>query len=115
MFNEEGRDEAKRLLEILTNAMRADSRMLSILVMRSDAFPQVQRNPILVALPEDTFNLDMMLEGSYRAVIEGPARLVDPPLRILTHCWRTYRGKTPCRCSPSRSDTSTTTPAPTTS
>ena len=26
--------------------------------------------------------LDMMLEGSYRAVIEGPARLLDPPLLI---------------------------------
>lgn len=25
-------------------------------------------------LAKDTFTLDMMLEGSYRAVIEGPAR-----------------------------------------
>jgi hypothetical protein len=32
---------------------------------------------------KDIFILDMMLEGSYRAVIEDPARLIQPtPLRI---------------------------------
>ena len=45
-------------------------------------FRLVQSEPGLAALPKDTFTLDMMLEGSYRAVIEGPARLVEPPLRI---------------------------------
>ena len=39
-----------------------------------------QSDPSLAALPKDTFTLDMMLEGSYRAVIEGPARLIEPPL-----------------------------------
>jgi hypothetical protein len=41
--------------------------------MRSDAFPVVQSGPALAALPKDTFTLDMMLEGSFRAVIEGPS------------------------------------------
>jgi hypothetical protein len=50
--------------------------------MRSDSFPLVQGEPRLAALPKDTFTIDMMLEGSYRAVIEGPARLVEPPLKI---------------------------------
>jgi hypothetical protein len=83
LFNEEGRDEAKRFIEILTKTLTADPRALAILVMRSDSFPLVQGEPSLAALPKDTFTLDMMLEGSYRAVIEGPAKLVQPnPLKI---------------------------------
>jgi WD40 repeat protein len=82
LFNEEGRDEAKRFIDILTKTLAADPRTIAILVMRSDAFPLVQSAPTLAALPKDTFTLDMMLEGSFRAVIEGPARLVEPPLAI---------------------------------
>jgi hypothetical protein len=82
LFNEEGRDEAKRFIDILAKMLAADSRTMAILVMRSDAFPLVQSDPALAALPKDTFTLDMMLEGSFHAVIEGPARLVEPPLAI---------------------------------
>jgi len=45
-----------------------------LVAMRSDAFPQLQAEPSMADLAKDTFTLDMMLEGSYRAVIEGPAR-----------------------------------------
>jgi hypothetical protein len=82
LFNEEGRDEARRFIEILTKTLTADPRTLALLAMRSDSFPLVQGEPRLAALPKDTFTIDMMLEGSYRAVIEGPARLVEPPLKI---------------------------------
>ena len=83
LFNDDGRDEARRFIEILTGALKADPHMLAILVMRSDSFPQLQTDARLADLPKDTFTLDMMLEGSYRAVIEGPARLVQPnPLKI---------------------------------
>ena len=83
LFNEEGREEAKRFIHILTRTLTADPRTLAILVVRSDSFPLVQGDPGLAALPKDTFTLDMMLQGSYRAVIEGPARLVEPtPLKI---------------------------------
>ena len=82
LFNEDGRDEARRFIEILTKTLAADPRTMAILVMRSDAFPLAQGDPALAALPKDTFTLDMMLEGSFRAVIEGPARLVEPPLAI---------------------------------
>src|SRR5207253_6034268 len=62
---------------------KADPRVLALVAMRSDAFPQLQAEPSLAELAKDTFTLDMMLEGSYRAVIEGPARLVEPnPLKI---------------------------------
>ncbi len=82
LFNEEGSDEDKRFIDILTKTLAADPRAMAILVMRSDAFPLVQSDPALAALPKDTFTLDMMLEGSFRAVIEGPAALLDPPLAI---------------------------------
>lgn len=82
LFNQESRDEAKRLIAILTSVLSNDPHTFVVLVTRSDAFPLVQAEPELAALPKDTFTLDMMLAGSYREVIEGPARLVEPPLRI---------------------------------
>jgi WD40 repeat protein len=82
LFNEDGQDEAKRFIEILTRTLTADPRTLTILVMRSDSVPLLQRDPNLAALPKDAFTLDMMLQGSYRAVIEGPARLLESPLKI---------------------------------
>ena len=106
MFNEEGRDEARRFIDILTKTLAADPRTMAILVMRSDAFPLVQSDPALAALPKDTFTLDMMLEGSFRAVIEGPARWSSRRSRSTrsspTPCSRIFRGRTPCRCSPLR-------------
>jgi hypothetical protein len=83
LFNEDGRGEAQRFVDILTRTLRADGHALALLAMRTDAFPQLQTDPLLADLPKDTFTLDMMLEGSYRAVIEGPAKLVEPqPLKI---------------------------------
>jgi len=82
LFNVEGRNEASRFIEILAKTLAADPRTLLLLVTRSDSFPLVQSEPKLARLPKDTFTLDMMLEGSYRAVIEGPAQLVEPPLKI---------------------------------
>ena len=63
LFNEEGRDEARRFIDILTRTLATDPRALAILVMRSDAFPLVQNEPALAALPKDTFTLDMMLRA----------------------------------------------------
>jgi hypothetical protein len=83
LFNEEGRDEARRICDILTATLKSDPHTLGIFVVRSDSFPRLQADPSLAALPKDTFTLDMMLAGSYRAVIEEPARLIEPtPLRI---------------------------------
>jgi hypothetical protein len=38
LFNEDGRDEARRFIEILTGTLKADPHTLAILVMRSDSF-----------------------------------------------------------------------------
>lgn len=82
LFNEEGREEGRRFVEILVKTLAADPLTLSILVMRSDAFPLVQGEPSVAAVPKDTFTLDMMLEGSFRGVIEGRAGPLKPPLAI---------------------------------
>ena len=83
LFNEEGKDEAKRFIAMLTHALKAGPGVLALVAMRTDAFPQLQTDPNVAQLSKDTFTLDMMLEGSYRAVIEGPARLVQPnPLKV---------------------------------
>jgi lysozyme family protein len=84
LFNEDGRDEAKRFIDILTRTLKADpARALTLVAMRSDALPRLQAERLLAEFPKDTFPLEAMAEGSYRAVIEGPARLLKPkPLKI---------------------------------
>jgi tetratricopeptide (TPR) repeat protein len=83
LFNEEGRPEAKRFIDILSKTLAGDPAILALVTMRTDSFPQVQNDSVLAALPKDTFTLDKMLEGSYREIIEGPAALVKPtPIKI---------------------------------
>ena len=119
LFNQEDRDEAERFIGILTSTLKDDARTLAILAMRSDSFEFVQNNPSLAALKKETFPLDMMLQGSYRTVIEGPAKLVEPPLRIdpkLTDALiKDISGQMRCRCWRSRLPISTTTTVPITS
>src|SRR5215211_7143330 len=71
LFNDEGRDESRRFIEIVSHTLETDPRVLAIMVIRSDSFPQLQTEPRLAELAKDTFTLDMMLQSSYRAVIEG--------------------------------------------
>jgi tetratricopeptide (TPR) repeat protein len=83
LFNEEGRREARLLLELLTEALSTDPHLFALIAMRSDAFSQLQNDPLFVKVEKDVFSLDMMQAGSYREVIEGPARLAQPkPLKI---------------------------------
>jgi lysozyme family protein len=84
LFGEDGRGEAKRFIDILTRALKADpARALALVAMRSDALPRLQAERQLAEFPKDTFPLEAMLESSYRAVIEGPARLLKPkPLKL---------------------------------
>lgn len=82
LFNDDGRAEACALLDLLSYVTGSDTGILVLVAMRSDALPQLQSNPLLVSVAKDTFTLDVMLEGSYRAVIEGPAKVVDPPLEL---------------------------------
>jgi TIR domain len=75
-------EKAHRFLEVLTKTLTDDPFTVAILAMRSDAFPLLQGHRGLHELPKHTFILDKVIEGSYRALIEGPARKVEPSLRI---------------------------------
>lgn len=84
LFGEDGRAEAKRFIDILTRTLTSDSALaLALVAMRSDALPRLQAEAKFAEFPKDTFPLEAMLESSYRAVIEGPARLLKPkPLKL---------------------------------
>ncbi len=82
LFNDEGCEENERFIAILKRTLVRDLRLLVIVTMRTDSFHQAQNHPVLSTLPHDTYTLARMPEGSYRTVIEGPAKLVKPPLRI---------------------------------
>lgn len=85
LFQDQGRQEAARFMQLLTCALQTP-KVLTVIAVRSDALPLVHADPELARINKDTFALDPMLEGSYRAVIEGPAEVVS--LRIdplLTH------------------------------
>jgi hypothetical protein len=84
LFNDDGQAETRRFVDILTRTLAIDRQALVLLAMRSDSFPRLQDDRQLTVLPKDTFTLDVMMEGAWRDVIEGPARLakleVDPEL-----------------------------------
>jgi hypothetical protein len=76
-------------VNVLTHVLKHHHHTLAIVVIRSDAFPRLQQDRALGEIPKELFTLDQMLEGSYRNVIEEPAKLVGPKsLKIdplLTH------------------------------
>ena len=84
LFGEDGRAEGRRFIDILTRTLNSDSaHALALVAMRSDALPRLQAETKFAGFPKDTFPLEAMLESSYRAVIEGPARLLKPkPLKL---------------------------------
>lgn len=82
LLDAEGREEGEWFTEMVTQTLKSDPHALALVAIRSDAFPRAQ-DKLFTELSKRTFLLDRMLEGSYRAVIEGPARLVQPePLEI---------------------------------
>ena len=87
LFNEDGREEAERLLtmlgEILTHVEEADhtalaarKRLLAVMAIRSDAYERVQTASALSAVKHNPFNLKPLGREEFKAVIEGPARVV---------------------------------------
>jgi hypothetical protein len=82
LLNEEGRPEAERFLELLAKTLDTDRHLLAIMAIRSDAYPRLQADARLAGVAREPFDLPPMPEGSLRSVIEGPARLAVPPLRL---------------------------------
>jgi tetratricopeptide (TPR) repeat protein len=82
LFNEEGRQEAGRLMDLLAVTSAQDRAVVVILAMRSDSFPPLQNEPRLASVGKVPFDLPPLPVGSIRLVIEGPARIATPPVKL---------------------------------
>jgi hypothetical protein len=80
LLNEESRAEAEQFLAWLSQCLRPEEQTLVILAARSDAYPRLQ--PLISCLKPALFDLPPMPVGSIRLLIEGPARVVEPPLKL---------------------------------
>jgi tetratricopeptide (TPR) repeat protein len=82
LFNEEGAEEACRLMDMLAGAVAQDPGVIIALAMRSDSFPHLQNEPRLASIVKAPFDLPPLPVGSMRLVIEGPARIARPPVKL---------------------------------
>jgi tetratricopeptide (TPR) repeat protein len=82
LLNEEGHVESKQFLAWLSQSLNPEEQTLLILAVRSDAYPRLQDKPLYSSLKPTPFDLPPMPVGSLRLVVEGPARVVDPPLKL---------------------------------
>jgi tetratricopeptide (TPR) repeat protein len=82
LFNEEGRQEAGRFMDLIAATMAQDQRVIVILGMRSDSFPRLQNEKRLATLGKTPFDLPPLPAGSLRLIIEGPAHVAKPPVKL---------------------------------
>jgi tetratricopeptide (TPR) repeat protein len=82
LFNEEGKQEASRFMELIAAASTQDLGVMIIVAMRSDSFPHLQNEPRLVTVRKAVLDLPALPVGSMRVVIEGPARVAKPPVKL---------------------------------
>ena len=74
--------EAIRGLDLLAGALRADPNVIIIATIRSNDFAKFQTEPRFEQIPLLPFSLPPIPLGAFKEIIEGPARLAQPPLVI---------------------------------
>jgi hypothetical protein len=79
LFNEDGRQEAGRFMDLIGAVSARDLGVIIIVAMRSDSFPHLQNEPRLASVRKAPLDLPALPVGSMRVVIEGPARIAKPP------------------------------------
>jgi tetratricopeptide (TPR) repeat protein len=82
LFNEDGRQEAGRFMDLIGAASSQDLGVIIIVAMRSDSFPHLQNEPRLASVRKAPLDLPALPVGSMRVVIEGPARVAKPPIKL---------------------------------
>jgi tetratricopeptide (TPR) repeat protein len=82
LFNEEGWQEAGRFMELIGAASAHDLRLITVVAMRSDSFPHLQNETRLSSVAKAPLDLPALPVGSMRVVIEGPARVAKPPIKL---------------------------------
>jgi hypothetical protein len=103
LFNEEARQEAGRFMDLIGAASAKDLSVITIVAMRSDSFPHLQNEPRLASVRKAILDLPALPVGSMRVVIEGPARVATPPIKLdATHCSKIRAVQTRSPCLPLR-------------
>jgi WD40 repeat protein len=74
--------EAGRVLELLSAATLADGNAVIVATIRTDALAKIQDESRLAELPRVPFELPSLAPSAFKDVIEGPARVSQPPLAI---------------------------------
>jgi tetratricopeptide (TPR) repeat protein len=82
LFNEEGRQEADRFMDLIATTLAHDQRVIVVFGMRSDSFPRLQSEQRLATVGKSAFDLPPLPVGSLRLVIEGPAHVAKPPVKL---------------------------------
>jgi tetratricopeptide (TPR) repeat protein len=82
LFNEDGRQEAGRFMDLIGAVSARDLGVIIIVAMRSDSFPHLQNEPRLASVRKAPLDLPALPVGSMRVVIEGPARIAKPPIKL---------------------------------
>jgi WD40 repeat protein len=74
--------EGPAALDLLRSLFAADRQLVAILTLRSDSFGLLQAEPRLAEVPRLPFDLPRLSPAAFEQVIEGPARLVKPPIEV---------------------------------
>ncbi len=81
LFNSDNA-EAAHVVDLLFGALRAGADIIILASIRSDAFAKLQLRPRFAEVALIPFSLPPIPMGAFKEVIEGPARLADPPLAV---------------------------------
>ncbi|HEY5048551.1 MAG TPA: TIR domain-containing protein, partial [Rhizomicrobium sp.] len=74
--------EAPCVLDSLAAILRADPDTIVVATIRSDAFAKLQGETRLAEIALQPFSLPPFPLGAFKEVIEGPARLANPPITV---------------------------------
>ncbi|HSC19533.1 MAG TPA: TIR domain-containing protein [Rhizomicrobium sp.] len=74
--------EAVCVLDLISEAIRADSNAILVATIRSDSFERFQQESRFAEIPLVPFSLPPLPMGAFKEVIEGPSRLANPPLAV---------------------------------
>ena len=69
-------------MDLIGAASTQNSGVIVIVAMRSDSFPSFQNQPKLVSVRKAPLDLPALPVGSMRVVIEGPAHVAKPPIKL---------------------------------
>jgi WD40 repeat protein len=74
--------EAAQTLDLIAAAIRLDADTIVVATIRSDSLALPQSEPRLAEIARLPFDLPPISVGAMKEIIEGPARLANPPLSI---------------------------------